>query len=1028
VARAGTVYVDVEADVSRFIGQLNQAARTAGQSLTSGLGSVGRTVMSDLVTSAGAAAQAVGAIGVASAGVGLKTASELETATLQFETLLGSADAAKERVASLFEFAKRTPFETAPIIKASRLLQTFGGDALAAEANLTLVGDAAAATSAPMDELAFWVGRAYSQIQGGQPFGEAAMRLQELAILSPQARAEMERLQEAGASSAEVWAVLEGELGKFSGAMEKMAGTMSGLTSTLKDVFALTSADVFAPLFESTKRAMGVLVEFADTDAFASIASHLKDLVGVGVSHLDRIVDKVSEFLASLTPGDVDAFFGRLSGLAGEAAGAVEGLEPVIAGVGVALSSMALRSIPLLGSFVPAISPVTGALAGLLLGSEESRAALGDLGSALLGIAREHGPALGQALGDLAGHLADGLGGAISAVTPALAEAADIIGPVLVDAITTVGPPLGQFIEALGELAAVIIPNIASVIGAIAPAVTTVLGAGLDVLADLIGVVAANSEIAIPAIAGLFGILAAHKLSTTVGTLKEIGTHIWAVGQQAAAAVREKGLGGLVSMLGSGLGLAAIGAGAAIAGIVGVIAWQSREAEQAAAATKRYRDAIDEVGSVTTGTEQALADWLSTLEGHEADEISEIIGVMEQMGLTTSDLADKFSLGEDAWNAFRDQFEAAAADANAVEQGFDSYADALANNSSVAGFAKDRAEELGNALAKQRDAALAAEASQDALNSVLGTGTDTAKDLEAAIAALNDEFESLIGVQRSAEEAELRYNDAQARVIENAMKAGSIVDANGQLTQQFREDQLHATDALFAFAEAEVQVTGDTARANEIIDAHVSQLRGVLTQAGLTEDQIAQYLATLGLTPDQVNTLVALWDTQAKQRLQDWLNRLADIPEEERTRIQALIDQGRLSEAEQALNHLARTRRVKLIVEQVGGVIGGLANAEGGIVELFQTGGMTEDHVAQIAASGVTRIWNEPETGGEAYIPLAASKRARSIAIWEETGRRLGIAADRMAAGRGGVHIGTLVVETNEAPRRWMDEALWRVA
>jgi hypothetical protein len=35
-------------------------------------------------------------------------------------------------------------------------------------------------------------------------------------------------------------------------------------------------------------------------------------------------------------------------------------------------------------------------------------------------------------------------------------------------------------------------------------------------------------------------------------------------------------------------------------------------------------------------------------------------------------------------------------------------------------------------------------------------------------------------------------------------------------------------------------------------------------------------------------------------------------------------------------------------------------------------------------------VWAEPETGGEAYIPLAQSKRARSMAIWRETGRRLG--------------------------------------
>ncbi len=57
----------------------------------------------------------------------------------------------------------------------------------------------------------------------------------------------------------------------------------------------------------------------------------------------------------------------------------------------------------------------------------------------------------------------------------------------------------------------------------------------------------------------------------------------------------------------------------------------------------------------------------------------------------------------------------------------------------------------------------------------------------------------------------------------------------------------------------------------------------------------------------------------------------------------------------------------------------------------FAEGGIRESHVAQIAKAGEWRVWAEPETGGEAYIPLARSKRAQSLPIWEETGRRLGV-------------------------------------
>jgi hypothetical protein len=48
-------------------------------------------------------------------------------------------------------------------------------------------------------------------------------------------------------------------------------------------------------------------------------------------------------------------------------------------------------------------------------------------------------------------------------------------------------------------------------------------------------------------------------------------------------------------------------------------------------------------------------------------------------------------------------------------------------------------------------------------------------------------------------------------------------------------------------------------------------------------------------------------------------------------------------------------------------------------------------HRATIAQSGPQRIWNEPETGGEAYIPLARSKRPRSEKILFEVARRFDI-------------------------------------
>ena len=67
-----------------------------------------------------------------------------------------------------------------------------------------------------------------------------------------------------------------------------------------------------------------------------------------------------------------------------------------------------------------------------------------------------------------------------------------------------------------------------------------------------------------------------------------------------------------------------------------------------------------------------------------------------------------------------------------------------------------------------------------------------------------------------------------------------------------------------------------------------------------------------------------------------------------------------------------------------------LGQANGGVVDYFAGGGIRENHVAQIAPAGAWRVWAEDETGGEAYIPLAPSKRSRSEAILAEVARRFG--------------------------------------
>lgn len=99
------------------------------------------------------------------------------------------------------------------------------------------------------------------------------------------------------------------------------------------------------------------------------------------------------------------------------------------------------------------------------------------------------------------------------------------------------------------------------------------------------------------------------------------------------------------------------------------------------------------------------------------------------------------------------------------------------------------------------------------------------------------------------------------------------------------------------------------------------------------------------------------------------------------------------------------------VIRTPGGVTG-KASAFGNVFKAYGYGGM-ENHQPEIATTtpGMSRVWNEPETGGEAYIPLANDgRRPRAKAIAAQTVAMLGGHASFAA---GGITRGPLGFEYN---------------
>lgn len=240
----------LDLDTSGFTGGIGEARSSLGGFQAFSVGS-----MAAIGAAVAGAALAVKGIGMAfrEAKAAVAEAANRETMQTAFIPLLGSAKAAKERMAELADFAAHTPFQLPEVAAASRTLETLTDGALSTGQGLTMVGDVASGTNTPFEELAVTIGRLYSGLDSGRPVGEAMQRLQEIGAITPGVRAKLEKLQAEGKKGSEVWQVAAEDLARFSGGMELQSQTWNGKLSTLSDAWAEVRAQFGEPIMDALK-------------------------------------------------------------------------------------------------------------------------------------------------------------------------------------------------------------------------------------------------------------------------------------------------------------------------------------------------------------------------------------------------------------------------------------------------------------------------------------------------------------------------------------------------------------------------------------------------------------------------------------------------------------------------------------------------------------------------------------------------------------------------------------------------------
>ncbi|WP_306365436.1 tape measure protein [Nocardia sp. CC227C] len=321
---------------------------------------------------------------------------------------------------------------------------------------------------------------------------------------------------------------------------------------------------------------------------------------------------------------------------------------------------------------------------------------------------------------------------------------------------------------------------------------------------------------------------------------------------------------------------------------------------------------------------------------------------------------------------------------------------------------------------------------------VLADETATATD---RVNAMKTALDIMGGKPVSAQEAVAQYNEQVRRTAQAAQEAWDaskgfgeqLVKQNGEVnTGTENGGRLYQTLLDIKNATAQVAATGDMEAVNATLIQNEQQYANLANAAGLTTAQVREMAAQMNLIPQNVTTLAELKGADTVEQKLTAIGGLlkansgdVTIPldvkgdaevinalelagikvdtlnaKNGQVHISAPDVQKVLNELQQIIDTKLpdKVQNVSLSVE----TLKKLHEADGGVVVPRAEGAIdgplpSQARIQQPRPNLVQ--WAEPETGGEAFIPLASSKRSRSTAILARVADMFGYRLQAFAEG-----------------------------
>ena len=220
----------------------------------------------------------------------------------QLEVLMGSSEAAQNRLDELFQIGATTPFELSGLMEAETNLRALGVNA---EESLPLIMDFAGAMNVDVAQAAVEVGRAMQ-------FGAGAVET--IAGRALSAQVELTTGQNALKMSTEEFrkalvTTLTDPDGKFAGGTSKLAATFQGMVSNLQDAwFKFTKEVAEAGSFDAAKEVLRGMLELIDKnqDGLKVMARVISEGIVKGLLGAVKIAGVLADSFLAATAAVID--------------------------------------------------------------------------------------------------------------------------------------------------------------------------------------------------------------------------------------------------------------------------------------------------------------------------------------------------------------------------------------------------------------------------------------------------------------------------------------------------------------------------------------------------------------------------------------------------------------------------------------------------------------------------------------------------------------------------------------------------